>query len=70
MIPGLTIGAADAISLDGMTMLAGEVDWLIARVSRAVAVRVAVEGRAGRASCSSEDWELAQVVTYGAGMAL
>uniref|UniRef100_A0A915KB80 Uncharacterized protein n=1 Tax=Romanomermis culicivorax TaxID=13658 RepID=A0A915KB80_ROMCU len=37
-----------------MTMLVAKVDWLIARISRAVVVTVADDGRAGKASFSSE----------------
>uniref|UniRef100_A0A915KA87 Uncharacterized protein n=1 Tax=Romanomermis culicivorax TaxID=13658 RepID=A0A915KA87_ROMCU len=57
---GLTIGAAEAISLDGMTILAAEVDWLLVRASRAGVDAAFGGGRAGRASCNSDDWELAR----------
>uniref|UniRef100_A0A915ILX1 Uncharacterized protein n=1 Tax=Romanomermis culicivorax TaxID=13658 RepID=A0A915ILX1_ROMCU len=75
MIPGLTIGVADTISLEGITILAAEVDWMRAHISKVVAETVEDDGKVGRASGSSKDRELAGeesmgVVTYGAGTAL
>uniref|UniRef100_A0A915K063 Gustatory receptor n=1 Tax=Romanomermis culicivorax TaxID=13658 RepID=A0A915K063_ROMCU len=64
-IPGLTISGAEAISLEGITILAVEVDWLRAPVSKVVAVMVEDEGKAGSASQSSEDWELALEESVG-----
>uniref|UniRef100_A0A915K9W7 Uncharacterized protein n=1 Tax=Romanomermis culicivorax TaxID=13658 RepID=A0A915K9W7_ROMCU len=55
MIPGLTIGAAEAISLEGMTMLAAEVDRLSAHVYRVVAEMVEDDGKVDIVSGSSED---------------
>uniref|UniRef100_A0A915KI73 Uncharacterized protein n=1 Tax=Romanomermis culicivorax TaxID=13658 RepID=A0A915KI73_ROMCU len=75
MIPGLTMGAGDAISLEGITILVVEVDWLRAHVSKVVVVMVEDDGKAGSGSGSSKDCELAHeesmgVVMYGAGTAL
>uniref|UniRef100_A0A915IGM3 Uncharacterized protein n=1 Tax=Romanomermis culicivorax TaxID=13658 RepID=A0A915IGM3_ROMCU len=69
-IPGLTISGADAIFLEGITMLAAEVDWLGAPLSKEVAEMVEDDGKAGSASRSWEDWELRceesmGIVTYG-----
>uniref|UniRef100_A0A915JAD2 Uncharacterized protein n=1 Tax=Romanomermis culicivorax TaxID=13658 RepID=A0A915JAD2_ROMCU len=44
---GLTIGAAEAISLDGMTLLAVDVDGLVAQVSSAGVDAVCGAGSAG-----------------------
>uniref|UniRef100_A0A915JRY8 Uncharacterized protein n=1 Tax=Romanomermis culicivorax TaxID=13658 RepID=A0A915JRY8_ROMCU len=58
-IHGLIIGVAEAISLEGITILAADVDWQLVRTYKLVAGAAKVDGKAGRDSGSSEDCELA-----------
>uniref|UniRef100_A0A915K4W2 Uncharacterized protein n=1 Tax=Romanomermis culicivorax TaxID=13658 RepID=A0A915K4W2_ROMCU len=69
MILGLTIGAAEAISLEGMTILAVEVCWVLVHVSKLLALEAGeVDSKVGKASGTLDDWELARDKSIGVVM--
>uniref|UniRef100_A0A915L8L5 Uncharacterized protein n=1 Tax=Romanomermis culicivorax TaxID=13658 RepID=A0A915L8L5_ROMCU len=65
MIPGLMIGVAEVISLEGIAILVVEVSLVLAGVSKLPAETAEVDNKAGRTSGSSDDWELAQAEYVG-----